>query len=101
MSNIVNDSNEYHHNLSSQVDLAHYQTALKLSERAYQSFKNLSRQPMSLTGDDSSVLAKLEDSPVDLTTTVRDNASAQDLMVVVHHKIHPNLRAAYDLKLKR
>jgi hypothetical protein len=74
MSNIVNDSNEYHHNLSSQVDLAHYQTALKLSERAYQAFKNLSRHPMSLTGDNPSVLTKLEDSPVDLTTMLRDDA---------------------------
>jgi hypothetical protein len=101
MSNIVKDSNEFRRNLSSQVDLAHYQTALQLSERAYQAFKNLSRQPMSLTGDDSSVLIKLEDSLADLTTMVRDNASAQDLMLVAHHNVHPNLQAAYDLKLKR
>jgi hypothetical protein len=45
-----------------------------------------------MTGDYSSVLTKLEDSLADLTTLVRDNASAQDLMVVVHHKIHPNLQ---------
>jgi hypothetical protein len=91
-SNIVNDSIKYHHNLSSQVGLARYQTALELSEGAYSAFKNLSRQPMSLTGDYSSVLTKLEDSLADLITMVRDNASAQDLMVVVHHKIHPNLQ---------
>ena len=39
IANIVNDSDEYDHNLSNQVDLAHHQTALKLSERAYQAFK--------------------------------------------------------------
>jgi hypothetical protein len=99
MSNIVNDSNELRRNLSSQVDLAHYQTALKLSERAYQAFKTLSRQPMS-SGDDSAVLTKLEDSLADLSTMVRDNASGQDLMVVAHHNVHPNLQAAYGLKLK-
>jgi hypothetical protein len=101
MSNIGNDSNELRRNLSSQVDSAHYQTALKLSERAYQAFKTLSWQPMSLTGDDSAFLTKLEDSLADLTNTVRDNASAQDLMVVAHHNVHPNLQVAYDLKLKR
>ena len=46
-------------------------------------------------------LTKLEDSLVDLTIIVRDNASAQDPMVVAHHNVHPNLQAAYDLKLKK
>jgi hypothetical protein len=62
MANIVNDSDQYDHNLSNQVDLAHSQTALKLSESLSSLQKDLSRQPMSLTGEDPSVLTKLEDS---------------------------------------
>ncbi len=101
MSNMVNDSNQFRHNLSSPVDLAHYQTSLKLSERAYEAFKNLSRQPKPLTGDEFSVLTKLEGSLLDLTRKVRHNASAHDLMAIAHQQVHPNLQTAYDLKLKR
>jgi hypothetical protein len=101
MSNIVNETSQFRHNLSGPIDLAHYQTALKLSERAYEAFKKLPRQPTSLTRDDSYALAKLEDSLLDLTSMVRGNVSAQDLMVVAHHGVHPYLQAAYDLKLKR
>jgi hypothetical protein len=77
ISNIVNDSDEYDHNLSDQVDLAHYQTALKLSERAYQAFKNLSRQTMSLTGNDPSVLTKLEDNLADPMVVLRPRSNGR------------------------
>jgi hypothetical protein len=98
MSNIVNHSSQFRNNLTGPV--GHYQTALKLSERAYEVFKNLSPQPTSLTRDDSYVLTKLEDRLIDLTNMVRSNVSAQDIMVVAHHEIHPYLQAAYDLKLR-
>jgi hypothetical protein len=101
MSNMVNGFNQFHHNLSSPVDFAHYQTALKLSERAYEVFNNLSRQSKPLAGDDFSVLNKLEGSLLDLTHLVRNNASAHDLMVVAHQQVHPYLQAAYELKLKK
>lgn len=102
MSNIGNETGQFRHNLSSPVDLVHYyQTALKLSEKAYEAFKKLPRQPTPLTRDDSYVLTKLEDSLVDLTSMVRGNVSAQDLMVVAQHEVHPYLQAAYDLKLKK
>jgi hypothetical protein len=101
MSNIGNETSQFRNNLSGPVDLAHYQTALKLSERVYDVFKKLPRQPIPLTRDDSYVLTKLEESLVNLTSMVRGNVSAQDLMVIAHHGVHPYLQAAYDLKLKR
>jgi hypothetical protein len=98
----LNDSDQFHHNLSGLVNLEHYETALRLSETAYEVFNNISRQPASLTTrNDSTSLNKLEESLTDLTSMVRANVPAQNLMAVVHQRVHPYLQAAYDLKLKR
>lgn len=84
------------------VNIADYQSAQKLLEKAYQIFRgNLSLLPLSSNNTDPSIMAKLEKSMKDLSYLVEIKAPAQDLMTLVHGEIHPSLQLAYDLGLKQ
>lgn len=51
--------------------------------------------------DTTSIMARLEKSMADLRYLVDSKVPAQELMMVVHGQVHPNLQSAYNLKLKQ
>jgi hypothetical protein len=84
------------------VNIADYQSAQKLLEKAYQIFRgSLSLLPLPSNNTDPSIMAKLEKSMKDLSYLVEIKAPAQELMTLVHGEIHPSLQLAYDLGLKQ
>ena len=89
-------------NNSQPVNIANFQTAQELSKKAYEIFKS---KLLSLTSsnntDTASTMARLDKSMADLNHLVDSKAPAQELMMMVHGQVHPNLQSAYDLKLKQ
>lgn len=86
------------------VNIADYQSAQKLSEKVYQIFRTnlLSLIPPSNNTSAASVMmTRLEKSMADLNHLVDNKAPAQELMMVVHGQVHPNVQLAYKLKLKQ
>jgi hypothetical protein len=84
------------------VNIADYQSAQKLSEKAYQIFSgNPPLLQLSSNNTDTSIMAGLEKSIKDLSYLVEIKAPAQEIMILVHGEIHPSLQLAYDLILKR
>jgi hypothetical protein len=84
------------------VNIADYQSAQKLSEKAYQIFSgNPPLLQLSSNNTDISIMAGLEKSIKDLSYLVEIKAPAQEIMILVHGEIHPSLQLAYDLILKR
>jgi hypothetical protein len=90
--NSTNQSNELQ-----VVNIADYQSAQKLSEKANQ----ILLSPLSSNNTDTPVIAKLKKSVKDLGFLVENKALAQELMKLVHGEIHPSLQLAYNLKLRQ
>jgi hypothetical protein len=84
------------------INIADYQSAQKLSEKAYQIFRtDLPYLFPSSNNTIASAVTGLEKSMADLNRLIDDKAPAQELMMVVHEQVHPNLQLAYILKLKQ
>jgi hypothetical protein len=81
------------------VNTDNYQSAQKLSERVLLIFDN-QLVPISKLLNSSNRTA-IHDSLTHLGNLVDNKASAQDMMMLVHMKIHPALQGAYNLKLKQ
>ena len=83
------------------INIANYQSAQKLSEKASQIFRsNLLFLPSS-NNTDTVIVTKLEKNMADLSHLVENKAPAQELMMLVHGHIHPSLQLAYSLKLRQ
>jgi hypothetical protein len=81
---------------------ADYQSAQKLSEEAYRIFKSKLLTLMSSSNNTfAPVVTRLEKNMADLNYLVDDKAPAQELMMVVHGEVHPNLQLVSNLKLKQ
>ena len=90
-------------NSSPLVNIADYQSAKQLSERAYEIFTN-KLKPLSVSSstNDNTVTAKLEKSLVDIKDLMMNNKeTASELMTIVHGQFHPILQTAYNLQLKQ
>jgi hypothetical protein len=104
----MTEKNNNNNNSSSLVNIADYQSAKELSERAYQIFKN-KLEPLSMSnGTNNSIVAsnldKLEKSLVNINNLMMMNnkeAAAGELMKIVHVQVHPVLQATYNLQLKK
>jgi DNA-binding protein Fis len=98
-SNIEAEENDNYTNI---VNIDNYQSAQKLSEKVFQVFKNQLR-PLAVSSNDANQAAiiMVEKSLFDLKYLINNKASAQDIMGLVHGKLHPSLQLAYDLKLKQ
>ena len=84
------------------INIADYQSAQKLSEKAYQIFRtDLPYLFPSSNNTIASVVIGLEKNMADLNRLIDGKAPAQELMMVVHEQVHPNLQLAYSLKLKQ
>jgi hypothetical protein len=89
-------SNYTTHNII--VNLADYQTAQALSDKAQQIF-NKELKPIAATSNVTTFIVKLENGLTQLRDAVNNNAAPMDVMMIVHTQIHPNLQKAYNLQL--
>jgi hypothetical protein len=89
-------SNYTTHNII--VNLADYQTAQALSDKAQRIF-NKELKPVAATSNVTTFIVKLENGLTQLRDAVNNNAAPMDVMMIVHTQIHPNLQKAYNLQL--
>jgi hypothetical protein len=80
------------------VNLADYQTAQALSDKAQRIF-NKELKPVAATSNVTTFIVKLENGLTQLRDAVNNNAAPMDVMMIVHTQIHPNLQKAYNLQL--
>ena len=83
---------------------ANYQSSQRLSEIADDVFRNilLSSPTQNINNTHKKMLeSKIEKNLVELNDLVKSNATIQDLMMLVHGEIHPNLQLAYNLRLEQ
>ena len=82
------------------VNVANYQTAQALSDKAQQIFnediKPIAAEP---TSNVTTFIIKLENGLTELRNAVNNGAAPMDVMMIVHTQIHPNLQKAYNLQL--
>jgi hypothetical protein len=84
------------------INYDNYQSAQKLSERVSLIFSN-QLVPISelLNGANRITINMIHETLTHLDNFIDNKASAQDMMMLVHMKIHPALQAGYNLKLKQ
>jgi hypothetical protein len=98
-SNIVAEENDSSTKI---VNMDNYQSAQQLSESVYEIFENQLRSlNMSSSNTNNTGITMVEKSLFALKDSVNNKASAQDIMMLVHGQLHPNLQLAYNLKLKQ
>jgi hypothetical protein len=96
-SSIIREKSNYMTN-NMIVNLADYQTAQALSDKAQQIF-NKDLKPKAATSNVTTFIGKLENGLTQLRDAVNNNAAPMDVMMIVHTQIHPNLQKAYNLQL--
>jgi hypothetical protein len=99
-SNIVAEENDSSTKI---VNMDNYQSAQQLSESVYEIFENQldSSTKSSNNTNSNTALTMIEKRLFHLKDLVNKKASAQNLMMLVHGQLHPNLQLAYNLKLKQ
>lgn len=97
----VSTNSTYQNNKLQVVNIADYQSAQKLSEKASQIFRNHLLFLPSSNATYNTTITKLEKSMADLNQLVENKTPAQELMMLVHGHIHPSLQLAYGLKLRQ
>jgi hypothetical protein len=90
-------SNYTTHNII--VNLADYQTAQALSDKAQRIFNKELKPVAAATSNVTTFIVKLENGLIQLRDAVNNNAAPMDVMMIVHTQIHPNLQKAYNLQL--
>jgi hypothetical protein len=80
------------------VNLAEYQTAQALSDKAQRIF-NEELNSVAATSFNVTTFINLENGLTDLRHAVNNKAAPMNLMMIVHTQIHPNLQKAYHLQL--
>jgi hypothetical protein len=81
------------------VNLADYQTAQALSDKARQIFNKDLKPLAASTSNVTTFIIKLENGLIQLRDAVNNNAAPMDMMMIVHTQIHPNMQKAYNLQL--
>lgn len=97
----VSTNSNYQNNKLQVVNIADYQSAQKLSEKASKILGSYLLFLPSSNNADIVIVAKLEESMANLKYLVDSKAPAQKLMMLVHEQIHPILQSAYSLKLRQ
>jgi hypothetical protein len=81
------------------VNLADYQTAQTLSNKAQRIFKELNTVATTTSSNVTTFIINLENGLTQLRDAVNNNAGPMDVMAIVHTQIHPNLQKTYNLQL--
>jgi hypothetical protein len=80
------------------VDMTDYQSAQALATKAQEIFNSELKSMAS--NKSSAFITNLESGLTQLNNLIENKASPIDIMMIVHTQIHPNLLAAYNLKLR-
>jgi hypothetical protein len=80
------------------VNLAEYQTAQALSDKAQRIFDE-ELNSVAATSFNVTTFINLENGLTNLRHAVNNNAAPMNVMMIVHTQIHPNLQKAYNLQL--
>lgn len=76
------------------VNMHNYQSAQQLSERVYVIFKNQLQPLATSSNNTNSAIPKVDKNLFSLKHLVSNKASVQELMMLVHGQLHPNLQFA-------
>jgi hypothetical protein len=82
---------------SSSVNMTDYQSAQALAAKALEIF-SVELKPLA-PNDSSAFISNLENGLTQLNASIRNKASAMDIMMIAHMQIHPNLSEAFNLRL--
>jgi hypothetical protein len=82
---------------SSLVNITDYQSAQALAAKALEIF-SVELKPLA-PNDSSAFISNLENGLTQLNASIRNKASAMDIMMIAHMQIHPNLSEAFNLRL--
>ena len=97
------DNNNNNTTNTSVVNFDNYVSAQKLSEVVLQIF-NDQLSPLAGSSNNTAnkaAIAMIDKDLIELKDLLKNRASAQDVMMLVHGRLHPSLQFAYDLKLKQ
>lgn len=99
---LMNNSRDLAENSQNKVNsienAANYQTALGLSEKLLEIF-DMELKPIMHNNGAAALATNLEDGIVQLTNSIKGNAAPEDIMMIVHTQIHPNLIKAFNLQI--
>jgi hypothetical protein len=98
-----NNNNNSNTTNTSVVNFDNYVSAQKLSEVVLQIF-NDQLSPLAGSSNNTAnkaAIAMIDKDLIELKDLLKNRASAQDVMMLVHGRLHPSLQFAYDLKLKQ
>jgi len=101
-------SMQTHGNTSSStaVNMSAYQSAQAFANKSLEIFQN-DLKPNSPTGtaggnnssNSTAAISKIESSLVKLQQAINNKASPEEIMMIVHAEIHPNIQIAYNLQV--
>jgi hypothetical protein len=84
------------------VNVSDYQSANALATKAFEVFNaKLKHTMMSNNKNVTAYVTNLENGLTQLNDSIAKKASPQDVMMIVHTQIHPNLLGAFDLQLRK
>jgi hypothetical protein len=83
------------------VNIADYQTAQALSNKAQQIFNKDLKPTAAPTSNVTTFIVKLENDLIQLRDAVNNKVAPMEVMMIVHTQIHPNMQKAYNLQLVR
>jgi hypothetical protein len=93
---------------STVVNMSAYQSAQAFANKSLEIFQNdlkpLSPPPSATAGDNNSsnltaAISQIEGSLVKLQQAINNKASPEEIIMIVHAEIHPNIQIAYKLQL--
>ena len=79
------------------VNITDYQTAQALAERAQELFSSEQMNVFLAEVTDQSLVDNIVVALEELVTKINNKASPNDVMIVVHTKLHPSFLTAFDL----
>lgn len=91
-------ADNYQNKIDSIENAASYQNAMGLSEQLLEIFDD-KLVPIMSTNGTSSLSTNLKEGILQLSSSIKNKASPEDIMMIVHTQIHPNLIKAFNLQI--
>lgn len=98
MNNSKDLSEIYQNKVNSIENAANYQTVLGLSEKLLEIF-DMELKPIMHSNGAVALATNLEDGIVQLKNSIKGNSAPEDITMIVHTQIHPNLIKAFNLQI--
>ncbi|MGD9674731.1 MAG: hypothetical protein AB7U98_14790 [Candidatus Nitrosocosmicus sp.] len=91
-------ADNYQNKINSIENAASYQSAMGLAEHLLKIFDDELLPSMAANGT-SALSTNLREGILHLSSSIKDKASPEDIMMIVHTQIHPNLIKAFNLQI--